>query len=63
MKDKNWQSENQKNLEKNNERNSSKKVKSATLVEGDPKAPFSSATIRRCRGEGYSIPWSSPLYP
>ena len=28
----------------------------ATLVEGDPKAPFSKATTSRCRGGGYSFP-------
>ena len=39
------------------------KVKLATLVEGDPKAPFSSATTPRCRGERYSIPWIAPPYP
>ena len=38
------------------------KVKLATLVEGDPKAPFSIATTRRCRGR-YSIPYIAPLYP
>ena len=39
------------------------KVKLVTLVEGDPKAPFSIATTPRCRGECYSIPlypWSLP---
>ena len=34
----------------------------ATIVEGDPKAPFSIATTPRCRG-GHSIPWIAPLYP
>ena len=33
----------------------SKKVKLATFVEGDPKAPFSIATSPRCRGGRYSI--------
>ena len=37
--------------------------KVATLVEGDPKAPFSIATIPRCKGGCYSIPWTAPLYP
>ena len=32
----------------------------ATLVEGDPKAPFSIATTRRCRGGRNSFPWISP---
>ena len=31
------------------------KVKLATIVEGDPKAPFSIATTPRCRGGRYSI--------
>ena len=39
------------------------KVKLVTVVKGDPKAPFSIATIPRCRGGGYSIPWIAPLYP
>ena len=33
-----------------------KKVKMATIVEGDPKAPFSIATTPRCRGGRYSFP-------
>ena len=33
------------------------KVKLSTLVEGDPKAPFSIATTPWCRGGRYSIPW------
>ena len=32
------------------------KVKLATVVEGDPKVPFSIATIARCRGGRYSFP-------
>ena len=39
------------------------KVKLATLVKGDPKAPFSRATTPRCRGGRYSFPWIAPLYP
>ena len=39
------------------------KVKLATIVESDPKAPFSIATTPRCRGGRYSIPWIAPLYP
>ena len=37
--------------------------KLATIVEGDPKAPFSIATTPRCRGGRNSIPWIAPLYP
>ena len=33
-----------------------KKVKLATIVEGNPKAPFSIATTPRCRGGRYSFP-------
>ena len=40
-----------------------KKLKLTTLVEGDPKAPFSIATTPRCRGGRYSIPRIAPLYP
>ena len=39
------------------------KVKLATLVKGDPKAPFSIATTPSCRGGRYSFPWIAPLYP
>ena len=39
------------------------KVKLATIVEGDQKAPFSIATTPRCRGGRYSSPWIAPLYP
>ena len=39
------------------------KMKSVTLVEGDPKAPFSIVTTPRCRGGCYFIPWIAPLYP
>ena len=39
------------------------KVRLATIVEGDPKAPFSIATTPRCRGGRYSIPRIAPLYP
>ena len=41
--------------------NKSKKL--VAVVEGDQKAPFSIATIPRCRGEHYSFPWVAPLYP
>ena len=33
-----------------------KQVKLATIVEGDPKVPFSIATTLRCRGGHYSFP-------
>ena len=33
-----------------------KKVKLATIVEGNPKAPFSIATTPMCRGGRYSFP-------
>ena len=39
------------------------RVKLATVVEGDPKAPFSIATTPSCRGGHYSFPWIAPLYP
>ena len=39
------------------------KVKLATLVEGDPKAPFSIATTRRCCRGRYSISRTASLYP
>ena len=32
------------------------KVKLATIVEGNPKAPFSIATTPMCRGGRYSFP-------
>ena len=32
-------------------------IKLATIVEGDPKAPFSIATTPRCKGGPYSLPW------
>ena len=39
------------------------KVKLATIVESDQKAPFSIATTLRCRGGHFSFPWIAPLYP
>ena len=36
--------------------------KLATVVEGDPKAPFSIATTLRCKGGRYSFPRIFPLY-
>ena len=33
----------------------------ATLVKGDPNAPFSIATTVRCKGGHYSIPWIASL--
>ena len=35
----------------------------ATIVEGEPKVPFSIATTPRCWGGHYSFPWIAPLYP
>ena len=46
-----------------NIRVSKKYVMFATIVKGDPKAPFSIATTPKCRGGRYSIPWIAPLYP
>ena len=40
-----------------------KYVKLATVVEGDPKAPFSLATTTRCRRGRYSFLWVASLYP
>ena len=34
-----------------------------TVVEGDPKIPFSIATTPRYRGRRYSFPWIAPLNP
>ena len=39
----------------------SKLVSWPTVVKGDPKAPFSTATILRCREGRYSFPWITPL--
>ena len=39
------------------------KKKLATVVAGDPKAPFSIATTTRCRKGRYSFLWIPPLYP
>ena len=39
------------------------KVKLATVVKGDPKAPFSVATTLRCKGEYNSFLWIALLYP
>ena len=41
----------------------SEKVKLATVVKGDQKAPYSIATTLRRRGGCYSFPWITPLYP
>ena len=38
------------------------KVKLVTVVEGDPKVPFSTATTPRFREGRYSFPWIAPLY-
>ena len=40
-----------------------KYAKLATVVEGDPKAPFSIVTTPRCRGGCYSFSMIDPLYP
>ena len=39
------------------------KVKLATVIEGDQKAPFSIATTPKCRGGCYCFPRIAPLYP
>ena len=41
----------------------SRKLKLVTLVEGDPKSPFSMATAPRWRVRVYSIPYINPLSP
>ena len=43
--------------------NDNTKVKLATLVEGDLKAPFLIGTTPRCRKERYSNTWIATLYP
>ena len=35
--------------------------KLVTIVEGDPKAPFSIATTTRCKEGLYSFPWIAQL--
>ena len=35
----------------------------ATIIEGDPKDPFSIATTSKCREGCYSFPWIAPLDP
>ena len=37
--------------------------KDVTVVEVDPKAPFSIATTPRCRGGCFFFPSIAPLYP
>ena len=37
------------------------KVKSATVVKGDPKALFTIATTPRCSGGRYTFPWIAPI--
>ena len=39
------------------------KVKLATVVKGDQKAPFSIATTPRSRGGHHSFSWIASLYP
>ena len=41
----------------------SKKVKLATVVGGESKAPFSVSNTPRRRGKRYSFSWIAPLYP
>ena len=41
----------------------SKKVKLATVIEGDQEAAFSIAITPRCRGGRYSFTWIDPLNP
>ncbi len=38
-------------------------IKLVTIVEGDPKAPFSIATTPRCSGGWYSFPWIALFDP
>ena len=38
-------------------------IKLATVIKGDPKAPFSVATTARCKGERCYFFWIAPLYP
>ena len=40
-----------------------KQVKLETVVDGEPKAPFSLTTEPRCREGYYSFSWIAPLYP
>ena len=39
------------------------KVKLATVVEGNQRAPFLIATTPMCSGGRYSFPWIAQLYP
>ena len=39
------------------------KVKFATVVEGNPKAPFPVATTPKYQGGFSSFPWIAPFYP
>ena len=39
------------------------KVKLATAIDGDQKAPFSIAITSRCKERRNSIPWIALLYP
>ena len=34
-----------------------------TIIEGDPKAPYSKATTPRCREGRYSFLWIAQIYP
>ena len=54
----------QKNRDKNIRADiKSKEVNLVTLVEGNPKAPFSIVTTPRCRKGRYSIPRIAPIHP
>ena len=48
------------NNDNNNNNKKKKKKELATVDEDDPKAPFSIATIPRCRGGHYSFPLIAP---
>ena len=37
--------------------------KLATVIESNPKAPFSIASTPKCRGGRHSFPWIAPPYP
>ena len=50
-------------MERKRERLSPINKKLVTLVEGDPKTPFSIAAPPRYRKGCYSFPWIAPLYP
>ena len=57
----NWNLKDGININQNQNR-SLKKVKLATVVEGDPKATFSVATTLSYRGGRFFFLWIAPLY-